>query len=141
MSERIIKFTNIRSLESLKRDVLDNLRIRDFKKDCIPEFEIRLKRYLVRNPHQLIILKIDIENTKVQIEQRVSEEIKTVRYPDGFQFGQPNMMWSMEHDVRSTTEIEDEKSKIKIRFESEFVRFKNGLLQILQIGNGQIRVA
>lgn len=138
MNERKLKFKYIDSIESLKYSILVKLKIIDFNKDCLSEFEIRLRRYLERNPGQVIRLVIDMEDIKQTIKSRVAARVTTIRYPDGFKAGQPHMMWGVYSDPRPQSEIEEEKLKIGLLYDEELARFQSGLPNLLKIGNGQI---
>ena len=138
MSERKLKLNKIGSLDSLKIEMLSLLKIRDIRKNCLQEFNSRIERYLGRNPTQIIRVVIDLENIKLRIKGRVKGAIKSVVYPKGFQFGQPNMMWGIETDSRSASEIELENKRIQQAYNEEYGQFIQGLSEIERIGKGQI---
>ena len=137
-NQRKLKLKHINSLESFKREILWQLQISDVRIDCVPEFTSRIQRYLQRNRNQVIYLLFDLEEIRLNIRRKIEAEVQTVWYPDGFEFGQPHMAWGAEPDLRSKEERDSENIKIELLFNKEYRLVKEGLLEVLRLGDGRI---
>lgn len=82
-----------KNLDDFKTKLLQTLKIYDYKKDCLIDFEDRIDAYLNRNKDLEIEIKIDLEkfyksiyDNKFRTLERYKREI-----PENYPFGASNM--------------------------------------------------
>ena len=119
-----LKITNVGDIKSLKINILSTLRMYDHKKDCEKEFYDRIKRYRERHSNEEILITFDWDRIERTIRNKVEIENIEVKYPDGFEFGQPHMAWGAFPSSKTMKEIELEKEKIKTITDNEIKRLK-----------------
>ncbi|CAM3484231.1 hypothetical protein [Flavobacterium chungbukense] len=93
MSIRKLKIQPFENLDSFKIDMLQLLKIYEYNKNCLLDFETRLDNYLNRNKDTEIEIKIDLEkfyksiyDKKFRTFERYKREI-----PENYPMGGSNM--------------------------------------------------
>jgi hypothetical protein len=141
MEKRQIKINGHSEVETLKRYILQKLKIIDPKKNNLQEFESRLKDYLGRNRN----LRLEFILDNAQFEKDISlylnlSNIQTQPYPENYEFGNPLNRWfdSGIPLTQEESEIKDLNTKRQINERIE--KFNLFFERIEFLGNGQIKI-
>jgi hypothetical protein len=141
METRQIKINGHSQIETLKIDILQKLKLIDYKRNSLTEFESRLKSYLQRNRN----LKIEfiLNNTEFENDLKFDLNLKNIdnnHYPENYEIGNPHNRWI--HDnwplTQKENKIEDEKTKQDI--EEAIAEFNSFFEWLELLGDGQIKI-
>ncbi len=141
MDSRILKINSFSDIISLKLLILQKLKLTDFKKDYVSEFDERLKNYLERNRNLKLIFQFDI----VKIERRINIDVslknrKSEPYPDNYEMGNPHNRWfSVGRQITEEERLEEE-IIFKRDVNEEISKFNLFCTQLSQINTEQISI-
>lgn len=122
---RRIQLGKIDSIDSFKFQILHNLKLIDFKKNCLGEFEIRLNNYINRNPKLTIQLEVNIKEVSENFRKRIAGEISKTEIPDNYEFGNPFNRWIFDPVTKTQDEHEHDNRLIENKLAEEMTEFKN----------------
>lgn len=137
---RKIKIGRISGVNSLKIQILSSLKILDFHKDCVNEFDVRIVSYLDRNKKLAIQVDVFLTNVEEGIKKQAIIDNTEVRYPSDFQFGLPNMATNFMGSPKSSDEIELERIKIEKQTKKEFQYFIKEVNRLSEITRFKINL-
>ncbi len=139
MNVKTINIKHYHDLWSIKWAILQDLKVFDHKKDCVPEFHERLKNYLSRNPKLSISFVIFRDNIFKDLKLKTNVEINQSKIPDNYEFGNPLNRWLFQDsEVMTSEEAKQRDDQISVKLENEISAFNDFLKSIKDIGGDQI---
>lgn len=141
MDSRIIKINSFNDTFSLKLLILQKLKLTDYKKEYVSEFNEKLKSYLERNRNLKLIFQFDNVTIKRDINIHVSlKNRKKESYPDNYEMGNPHNRWfSVGRQITEEERLEEE-ILLKRYVDEKLMEFNIFCNQLLQISTEQISI-
>ena len=140
MNIKAIKITGHRNIESLKMFILQKLKLVDHKKDCVAEFDDRLKSYISRNRG----LKIEFQIDRIRLEKDIKFYLSLIKntqpFPENFEMGNPHNRWLFDPIPKTAEDMEKEDLELQGIFQETYMSFENFLRNLVQLGDGQISI-
>lgn len=103
MDCKVIKIKSYNDIESLKIFILQKLKLVDYTKDYVAEFEERLKNYIDKNKNLTVLFQFDIQKFEKDLKFNLS--LTDRPYPDNFEMGNPLNRWIFESIPKTTDEM------------------------------------
>ena len=141
MEIRRINIIGHSEIETLKIYILQKLKLIDYKKDNLEEFETKIKSYLEKNQNQKLEFILDNERFEkdLKFDLKVAN-IETVPYPKNYEMGNPLNRWMF--DGTTITEAESEKKDLNYEnlIKNSIGKFNIFFSSLENLGKGQIKV-
>ena len=141
MEIRQIKINGHSQVETLKIFILQKLKLIEYKRNNLEEFDSRLKSFLTRNSN----LKIELILNNLEFEKDLKfdlnlSNIETKPYPENYEFGNPLNRWMYEGKplTQEASEIKD--FNFERKFNETIEKFNNFFEWIEILGDGKIKI-
>ena len=139
MGSKVIRINGYSDIESLKVSILQKLKLVDYKKNYIAEFDERVKNYIDRNKNLKIVLQFD--NLKLEKDIKfylLLTNRKPELYPDNFEMGNPLNRWFSNGTIKTEEEIDKEEVLLERNFQHKLAEIKSFLDKLEKLGDGRI---
>lgn len=139
MDSKVIRINSFSDIESLKVFILQKLKLIDYKKNYVAEFDERVKNYIDRNKNLKIVLQFDSEKLEKDIKFYLSlTNRKPEPYPDNFEMGNPLNRWFSNSTMKTENEIDKEEVLLQRNFQDKLAEIKIFLDNLEKLGDRQI---
>lgn len=141
MNDKIIKVQRYTDIESLKKYILQKLKLVDHKKDSVSEFYDRLKNCLNRDRDLKITFQLDRDKLEEDIRFELSLATRGNQpYPDNFEMGNPHNRWFFDPIVRTEEEAREKKVEFEKSLQDKLMELRDFFDRLEKLGAGQICV-
>ncbi|MES2813040.1 MAG: hypothetical protein V4670_11265 [Bacteroidota bacterium] len=139
MDNKVIRINDYNDIESLKVFILQQLKLVDYKKNYVAEFDERVKNYIDRNKNLIIVLQFDCDKLEKDIKLYLSlTNGKPEPYPDNHEMRNPLNRWFSNSTIKTEDEIDKEEALSQRNLQDKLAEIKNFLEKLEKLGNGRI---
>jgi hypothetical protein len=140
MEIRRININGYSDVDKLKIYLLEKLKLTDFKRNNLEEFEIRLTDFLLRNKNLQLEFQLDLNLFEKDLRFNISILNNSKSIPENYEFGNQLNRWIF--DGVSTTQEYSENKKLELEQQLKYEKDKfNAFFERLEsLTNGQIKI-